>query len=112
MLRDGKTRKETLDLGTANGTYGKKFPSDCKKSSRLRKQLCEFIAGQQREDGSWGHPHINTFSALALLASGESSYLPLVKKNAEFHARTTKAKDRSSLINWRYQAAGSDKGDD
>ena len=106
VLRYGKTRKETIDLGTANGAYGKKFPSDCPKSDRIRKQLCDFIAGKQRSDGSWGHPHINTFSPLALLASGESRYLPLVKKNAEFHARKTRAKDRSSLINWRYMAAG------
>ena len=63
------------------------------------------IAKTQADDGSWGVPQQNTFAPLALLASGNKAYLPVVKKNVKMHARTTKARDNSWLINWRYMAA-------
>lgn len=106
VLRKGKTVKVNLSVGTRYGMYGKNFPFDCRKSDLILGELLEYLAGQQGDDGSWGPPHLNTFAPLALLASGNRKYLPLVKKNVEMHARTTKAADEGGLINWRYMAAG------
>ena len=106
VLREDKALTVKLNVGTRYGRYGKTFPSDCKKSDLVLKELYEFIAGKQRDNGSWGPPQANTFAPLALMASGNKKYLPLVTKCVQMHARTTKAKDRSGLINWRYMAAG------
>ncbi|NQU23226.1 MAG: PDZ domain-containing protein [Candidatus Nealsonbacteria bacterium] len=106
VLREGKTLQVILDVPTKYGRYGKTFPTDCKKSDLILEELYKFLAAEQRDDGSWGPPHTNTFAPLALLASGKKEYLPLVKKCAQMHASTTKAADFSGLINWRYMAAG------
>jgi len=103
--RDGKPVRVTMDVGTKYGSYGKTFPIGCRKSDLILKELYAYIAKAQGDDGSWGPPQQNTFAPLALLASGNKAYLPLVKKNVQMHARTTKAKDQSWLINWRYMAA-------
>jgi hypothetical protein len=105
-LRRGKKRRSvTLKLERRYGTYAKSFPRDCKKSELVYKQLCAFLLSTQRNDGSWGSPPHDTFAPLALLASGNRSHLAAVEKNVRMHARTTKAEDSSSLINWRYMAA-------
>jgi len=105
LERDGKPRRVTLNVGTKYGSYGKTFPFECRKSDLILKELYAYIAKAQGDDGSWGAPQHNTFAPLALLASGNKAYLPLVKKNVQMHARTTKARDKSWLINWRYMAA-------
>ena len=103
--RDGKGVRVTMNVGTKYGPYGKTFPMACRKSDLILKELYAYIAKSQGDDGSWGPPQQNTFAPLALLASGNKAYLPLVKKNVQMHARTTKARDKSWLINWRYMAA-------
>lgn len=105
LRREGKVLKVTLDVGTQYGTYGSKYPADCPKSTRILEDLLVYLVTTQRDDGSWGIPPHDTFAPLALLASGNPKHIELVRKNAKFHARTTKAKDRSWLINWRYMAA-------
>jgi len=105
LQRENKTLKVTLDVGTQYGTYGSKYPADCRKSARLLEGLLDYLVKTQRDDGSWGSPPHDTFAPLALLASGNREHVGLVRKSAKFHARTTKSKDRSWLINWRYMAA-------
>lgn len=105
LLRDDEPLQVVLKVGTKYGTYGESYPAECPKSDRILGELLDYLESTQREDGSWGSPPHDTFAPLALLASGERKYLRLVKKNVEFHARTTKATDRSWLINWRYMAA-------
>jgi len=103
--RGGKPVGVTMDVGTKYGRYGKAFPTGCRKSDLILKELYAYIAKAQGEDGSWGPPQQNTFAPLALLASGNKAYLPLIKKAVQYHARTTKPRDKSWLINWRYMAA-------
>ena len=78
---------------------------DDQVSNWPREGLLDYLVKTQRDDGSWGRPPHDTFAPLALLASGNRKHLDLVRKSAKFHARTTKSKDRSWLINWRYMAA-------
>ncbi|MEM7235066.1 MAG: DUF6288 domain-containing protein [Planctomycetota bacterium] len=106
ILRDGKRSVVKLDVGTTYGSFGETFPADCAKSKRIRKELCDYVASKQRSNGSWGSPHTDTFAALALLSSGDDKYTSVLDKAARFHAKTTRAKDDSWLINWRYMAAG------
>jgi len=105
LRRDGQWLSIDLDVGQQHGQYGPNFPQDCPKTDRLLAGLYKFLEDAQREDGSWGSPPHDTFAPLALLASGDPRHLPLVKKNVQMHARTTKAKDSSWLINWRYMSA-------
>ena len=105
LLRDGEVVEQTLPIGVHYGTYAPTFPADCKKSERILGELLQYLLDQQRDDGSWGNPVHDTFAPLALLASGTPKHLAAVARNVRFHARTTKPKDDSSLINWRYMAA-------
>ncbi len=105
VLRDNKTIEVELRVATKYGQFSDTFPAQCAKSDRIRKELLAYLAEHQRNDGSFGSAPINTFAPLALLASGEPKYRKAIEKNARFHARTTKARDHSSLINWRYMAA-------
>ena len=105
LRRKDQTLKVALNVGTQYGTYGPKYPANCTKSTQILEDLLAYLVKTQREDGSWGSPPHDTFAPLALLANGDPKHIDLVRKNAQFHARTTKVKDRSWLINWRYMAA-------
>jgi len=105
VIRKGKNKDLVLKLGMKYGAYSKSFPFDCNKTDLILTDLYKYLLKNQKTDGSWGIPPHDTFAPLALLASGNKSYLNAVKKNVQRHARTTSAKDRSSLINWRYMAA-------
>ena len=105
LLRDGKPARAALPIGTKYGTFSRTFPGDCPKTKRILGELYRYLAEHQQEDGSWGSPPLDLFAPLALLASEDPRYLPLVAKNVRMHARTTQAEDESWLINWRYMAA-------
>ncbi len=105
-LRRGEANRDVvLDLGSSRSSFSATFPDECDASARILAELCEYLAAHQRADGSWGSPPHDTFAPLALLASGKAKYRPLVEKNVRMHAKTTRAKDSSWLINWRYMAA-------
>ena len=105
LLRDGKRREVTLKIGTRYGTFGTTYPANCAKSERIVRELCDYLVEHQRDDGSWGSPPHDLFAPLALLASGKKKYRKAIERNVRMHARTTKAVDKSWLINWRYMSA-------
>jgi hypothetical protein len=105
VVREGHPLEVILKVGVKYGAYAEGFPFDCDKTERILDELYRYLLDHQQEDGSWGSPPHDTFAPLALLAGGGRSYLEAVKKNVKMHAETTSAKDRSSLINWRYMAA-------
>ena len=107
-LRRGTVTKEVLlDVGQKYGSYAATYPGNCAKSERILAELLQYLAEHQAADGSFGNPLHNTFSPLALLASGEPKYLPAVERCVRYHCQTTQAKDNQSaaLINWSYMGA-------
>lgn len=105
VRRAGAVRDVELDVGRRYGAFAATYPSDCAKTDRILAELYQYLRDHQRDDGSFGNPVHDTFAPLALLASGDARNLPAVERNVRWHARTTKAEDEDSLINWRYMAA-------
>lgn len=71
------------------GSFAKNYPKDCPKTEQMVKRQAEWLAVQQREDGTW--PRLAGYTsdgwdtpwcALALMSSGESKYDAAVKKSA------------------------------
>ena len=107
-LRRGRESTEVvLDIGQKYGTYSATYPANCPKSDAIVAELLAYLVEHQLEDGSFGDPLHNTFAPLALLASGESQYLPAVERNVKYHCQETRAKEnrKFDLINWTYMSA-------
>ncbi len=83
--RKGTTETVVVTLPVL-GTYSDTAPYDCPKSKRILEQGCRAIEKRI----SSGDYRLNAIprclNALALLASGDTSYLPLVKKEAQWAA--------------------------
>lgn len=101
----GTSDSVTLSIGTRYGEFEPGFPASCKKSTMILDELLQYLLAAQRDDGSFGDPVVDTFAPLTLLASGKPEHRTAVERNARYHARTTKAVDEDSLINWRYMTA-------
>ena len=70
------------------GSYSDTAPYDCPKSKRILEQGCKDLA-KRMADSSYAErqdPIPRSLNALALLASGDPSYLPLIKKESEWAA--------------------------
>lgn len=81
--RDGKTRTVTLKLPVI-GAYSDTAPFDCSKSERILEQGCAMLAERLEEPRYKPNPIPRAMNALALLASGEKRYLPLVRREAKW----------------------------
>lgn len=79
--RTGKTEQVSIKLPVM-GTYSATAPYACQKSARIFKLGCETIA--KRGFNNVSIP--NSINALALLASGEPKYRPLLSKYAQLVA--------------------------
>ena len=80
------------------GSYSATAPFDCAKSKRILEQggkaLAEKMAQPMRKDD----PIVRSLNALALLASGDATYRPLVKREAEWAAGFKS----DSMQTWHY----------
>jgi hypothetical protein len=85
--RDGEVREVVVKLQVL-GDYSATAPFDCGKSERILKQGCARLAADIAA-GSKHDPIVRALNALALLASGDPSHLPLVKREAEWAASFT-----------------------
>lgn len=81
--REGKTETVALKLPTL-GTYSATAPFDCPKSARILQEGCKSIAARIAAGGNRQNPISRSLNALALLASGNPEYLPLVRKEVEW----------------------------
>jgi hypothetical protein len=96
--RAGKTEDVSLKLPVF-GSYSATAPFDCPKSKRLLEQGCKTLAARMLQPGYGNQDPIpRSLNALALLASGDAAYLPLVKKEAEWAA----AFSSDSMQTWHY----------
>jgi len=98
--RDGKKESVVLKLPMLGG-YSATAPYDCPKSARILEQGCEFIAKRIKAGTSRDGPTVRSLNALALLASGNAEYMPLVKQEADW-AAAFKISGRKAFRAWHY----------
>lgn len=99
--RDGQTQDVVVQLPVL-GSYSDTAPFDCPKSKRLLEQGCKALAVRMADPAysknSSLDPIPRCLNALALLASGDSEYLPLIRKEAEWAANFT----NEGMATWYY----------
>ncbi len=83
--RGGKSEVVVIKLPVL-GTYSATAPYDCPKSKRILELGCEAIAKRMAGSDRNMDPIPRSLNDLALLASGNPAYLPLVKKEAQWAA--------------------------
>lgn len=99
--RAGETREVVVELPVL-GSYSATAPYDCAKSRLIFERGCEALAARMASpaygEGRKLDPIPRSLNALALLASGNDEYLPLVKREAEWAAQFTS----SGMQTWHY----------
>jgi len=85
--REGSSAEVVVKLPVL-GSYGATAPFDCPKSKLILERGCKDLSKRMAEPSyaKRQDPIPRSLNALALLASGEPSYLPLIKKEAEWAA--------------------------
>jgi hypothetical protein len=95
--RAGKVEEVVVKLPVL-GSYGVTAPFDCAKSKRILEQGCKALAEKVAKSSHKEDPIVRSFNALALLASGDPAYLPLVKKETQWAAGYSS----DSMQTWHY----------
>lgn len=97
--RAGKPEEVVVKLPVM-GTFSETAPFDCPKSKRIFEQgikaLAARVADSRYAENTDGIPR--SLNALALLASGDAAYLPLVKREAQWAAEFKE----DSMQTWYY----------
>ncbi len=99
--RGGATQTVVVQLPVL-GTYSATAPFDCAKSERILTQGCAALARRMAEPSYRPNPIPRSLNALALLASGNTDYLPLVRREAQWAA----AFSADSFQTWYYGYVG------
>ncbi|MBI1375359.1 MAG: acetylesterase [Phycisphaera sp.] len=86
--RAGKTETVVVKLPTL-GTYSATAPFDCPKSKRIFEEGCRTLASRVADPKYRAGPIERSLNALALLASRNPEYMPLIKKEAAWAAEFT-----------------------
>jgi hypothetical protein len=95
--RNGKAEEIALQLPVL-GSYSTTAPFDCPKSKRIFEQGCAALAKRVASPNYKDNPISRSLNALALLASGDPKYLPLVKKETAWAADFS----AESMQTWYY----------
>jgi hypothetical protein len=95
--RAGKAEEVVIKLPVL-GSYGATAPYDCAKSQRILEQGCKALAGKMAQSPEQDDPIVRSLNALALLASGNPTYRPLVQKEAEWASGYSSR----SMQTWHY----------
>lgn len=95
--RAGKAEEIMVKLPVL-GSYSATAPFGCAKSKRILEQGCKALAGKVAKSPQHDDPIVRSLNALALLASGDPAYLPLVKKEAQWAAGYSSR----SMQTWHY----------
>jgi hypothetical protein len=96
--RKGETAEVVVKLRVL-GSFSATAPFRCAKSKRILEQGCKALAEKVAKSEHEEDPIVRSLNALALLASGDPAYLPLVKREAEW-AATDFSED--SMKTWYY----------
>lgn len=95
--RDGKQDWVKLRIPPL-GSYSSTAPYGCLKSERVLQQGCQTLAKRIADPGYRQPPITRSINALALLASGNSEYLPILRNEARWAAGFT----TDSFKTWHY----------
>jgi hypothetical protein len=95
--RAGTAEEVVLKLPVL-GSYSATSPYDCQKSTRILEQGCKALSEKVATSPHREDPIVRSLNALALLASGDRVYLPLVKKEAQWAAGYSS----DSMQTWHY----------
>ncbi|QOV90583.1 DUF6288 domain-containing protein [Humisphaera borealis] len=95
--RSGRTEEVVVKL-PVQGSYSATAPFECEKSRRILKQGCMALAKRMEVPSEHEDPIVRSLNALALLASGDATYLPLVKREAEWASGFS----ADSMQTWHY----------
>ncbi|MDG2055543.1 MAG: DUF6288 domain-containing protein [Phycisphaerales bacterium] len=98
--RNGKQESVFISLPVL-GRYSRSAPFDCEKSAQIFRNGCAALARRIEANPSKGNPIERTFNALALLASGDPQYLPLVRAQVELVSDYSDL-ERRSYHSWWY----------
>ncbi|MDG1454672.1 MAG: DUF6288 domain-containing protein, partial [Planctomycetota bacterium] len=98
IWREGKTFETIIELPVL-GNYSDTAPYDCKKSQRIFEQGCERLAEKMRANPRAGNEITRALNALALLASGEEKYLPVIKEQVGLLSEYNRS---SGVRTWQY----------
>ncbi len=98
--REGAIAQATVSLAVL-GDYSPTAPFDCAKSKVIFEQGCEALAAHMRANPTDGNPITRSLNALALLASGNPDYLPLVRDEVVSFQDYTDP-ERRSYHSWFY----------
>lgn len=98
--RDGKAEPVVVKLATF-GSYSDTAPFDCAKSKRIFEQGCAALARKMQANPKEGNHIVRALNALALLASGNPEYLPLIREQVEQAAKYSDPQ-RRDLHSWFY----------
>ena len=96
--RAGTTEQVVVKLPVL-GSYSGTAPYDCPKSKRILEDGCKALAARMG-DRSYGRqdPITRSLNALALLASGNPDFLPLIKREVQWAAGYSE----DGMQTWRY----------
>ncbi len=101
--REGKTETVSLPLAVL-GSYSPTAPYACAKSTKIFEQGCERLAQNLKANPDKGNGIERCLNALALLASGNPDYLPVILQQVEWASQYSDP-ERRSLHSWFYGPA-------
>jgi|GEM_PF-182281 len=98
--KDGSIDSVTIPLKVM-GSYSSTAPFDCPKSKLIFEQGCAVLAENLKLNPTQGNPITRSMNALALLASGNDDYLPIVRAQVE-SLKGYSDPERRTLHSWNY----------
>lgn len=98
--RDGRIRTVAVRLPVM-GAYSATAPFNCRKSERIFEDGCEALARKMAANPDQGNPIERSYNALALLASENPEYLPLIRHQVEWASQYSDL-ERRGLHCWWY----------
>ena len=86
------------------GRFSPTWPFDCPRSDKLMIDLCDFLAAEYKRAGNFEKMvHTHSSAVLALMASGEPKYQPLIRQiMSEYGKKRYDSNDGNGFPAWNY----------